>query len=355
LPGIATSSVHTLPLVTPRIDQLDTRSEPEHVLRELAGYVDMVEAEDMPGEPSTPFEMRMADWRHVPPTRPTPRWVLRDGDDIVGVGVASYDLEQNLDNGFGRLHVHPDHRGRGHARRLAKAVLDHLESQGRRRVDTWIDDGSPSEALADRLGLRRVLSERRSRLRVDDLDRDLMRTWIERARERASDYRHLYAAVPFPEEMVQDFCDLAAIMNTAPQEDFQAEDEILTVEAWREVEHWIVESRSQLHSLIAVHEPSGAFAGFTQLRTQDLQPDLAWQWDTGVHPDHRNQGLGRWLKAAMIERIVREHPEVTRVDTFNAGSNRPMLDINISMGFRPIRQVSSWQGELSLVRERLGV
>ena len=114
------------------------------------------------------------------------------------------------------------------------------------------------------------------------------------------------------------------------------------------------DSKCQLHTLIAVHRPSGAYAGYTQLRTQDLQPDLAWQWDTGVHPDHRNLGLGRWLKAEMIERTVRDFPAVERVDTFNAGSNRPMLAINIEMGYEAVHEQSIWQGDLATVRERLG-
>jgi GNAT superfamily N-acetyltransferase len=102
-----------------------------------------------------------------------------------------------------------------------------------------------------------------------------------------------------------------------------------------------------------VHKPSGEFAGYTQIKTQDLQPDLAWQWETGVDPAHRNKGLGRWLKAAMIERIISEYPAVERVDTFNAGSNEPMLNINIAMGFEPIHLSHAWQGDLATARERL--
>ena len=57
----------------------------------------------------------------------------------------------------------------------------------------------------------------------------------------------------------------------------------------------------------------------------------------------------------MIERIVAAYPQVERVDTYNAGSNRPMLDINIAMGFRSVYEESIWQGDLGKVRAGLGV
>lgn len=334
------------------ITQLNTENAPESVLRELAEYYVVVEAEDMPGDPPTPYEMRLADWRNLLPHLPVTRWVLRDDGSIVAVGVTVVETEQNLENGFGRIHVHPDHRGRGFARTIAGPMFDYLEGLGRVRFDTWVKKDEPVEDLLAGLGLKPVYGEKRSRLKISELDIDLMGHWISRALERASDYELRYHQSPLPEYLVDDFCDLAYIMNTAPREDYEVEDEVLTPQMWRDTEKSVAESKCQLHNLIAVHKTSGAFAGYTQIKTQDLQPDLAWQWDTGVHPDHRNKGLGRWLKAELIRRIVDEFPEVSRVDTFNAGSNEPMLNINVEMGFAPVHISNTWQGDLATVRER---
>jgi mycothiol synthase len=337
------------------IELLDTASAPESVLRDLAAYYVIINREERPTDPPTPVAKEIADWRNPPAHQPTPRWVLRDRGEIVAAAVAAYDVDQNPENGFGRIHVHPDHRGQGHARRLAGPLLDHLEDQGRRRFETSIQVGDPAEALAERLGLSRAMTERRSRLAIADLDQDLMRAWIEQATDRAAEYDLIYHLSPMPEEDLAGFCDLTDVMNTAPREDYEMDDEVLTPTMWRDIEEKIRDAQSQLHTLVAVHRPSGEFAGFTVLRTQDLQPDLAWQWDTGVHPEHRNRGLGRWLKAEMIERIVAAYPQLERVDTYNAGSNRPMLDINIAMGFRSIYEESIWQGDLGKVRAGLGV
>jgi GNAT superfamily N-acetyltransferase len=182
---------------------------------------------------------------------------------------------------------------------------------------------------------------------------DMMQSWVDRASERASDYELVYYQSPLPDELVEQFCDLVLVMNTAPREDIEEEDEVMTPEHWREIESNAIDSKCQLHNLIAVHRPSGDLVGYTQIKTQDLQPDLAWQEDTGVDPAHRNKGLGRWLKAAMILRIAGSYPELRRVDTHNAGSNEPMLNINVAMGFRPIRITRVWQGELASVRQGL--
>lgn len=333
------------------IEFVDTRTAPESLLRELAAYYNVVQAEDLPDDPPTPAEQTIQDFRSVMDHLPVKRWLLRDGE-IVAVAVAAYDIDQNLDNGFGRIHVHPEHRGNGHARSLATVMFDELEDGGRKRFDTWVKVGHPAESLCKALGLNAVYTDKRSRLYISDLDHDLMRSWIKGAAERASEYELKYYLSPIPDEIIDEMCRMAEVMNTAPREDFEAEDEVATPGLWREYEESVAVKKTQLHNMVAVHKPTGQFAGYTQINTQDLQPDLAWQWDTGVHPDHRNKGLGRWLKAAMIEHIVAEYPEVARVDTENAASNEPMLNINVTMGFKPVHLSQVWQGDLATVRER---
>lgn len=337
------------------IEHIDTRNAAEALLTELAGLYDALDAEDLPGDPPTPNRKRIVDWRMAFARFPIRRWILRVDGSIVGAAVARYDIEENLQNGTGRIAVHPDHRGKGHARRLATPLFDHLEENGRTRLDTWITKGAPAEDLAGRLGLEPVLSERRSRLLVDEVDFDLMKSWIDRATDRATDYDLIVMNAPFPEQALGNFCTMMEIMNTAPLEDYEMEEEHITPEDWRDIEASVLEGQNQIHNLTAVHRRTGEFVGYTQLKTQDLQPDLAWQWDTGVHPDHRNKGIGRWLKAAMVMKIATEHPEVKRIDTENAGSNQPMLSINHAMGFKPIHESGVWQGDLATARTRFGV
>jgi ribosomal protein S18 acetylase RimI-like enzyme len=64
---------------------------------------------------------------------------------------------------------------------------------------------------------------------------------------------------------------------------------------------------------------------------------------TGVRPDSRGRGLGKWIKAAMLELLRQRHPEIESVVTENAGSNVPMLAINKKLGFKQYRAETEYQ------------
>jgi GNAT superfamily N-acetyltransferase len=144
-------------------------------------------------------------------------------------------------------------------------------------------------------------------------------------------------------------------MNTAPREDYVEEEETMTPEMWRDIETKMIARGREILTYVARHKSSGQFAGYTNVGYKNLQPDLVEQWDTGVDPAHRNLGLGRWVKAAMALHLRENYPGVERIDTENAGSNAPMLSINVEMGFKPILVRNVWQGELATLREKLSI
>jgi mycothiol synthase len=337
------------------VEEIDTRRADESTLLALHELYLLRDSEDLPDDPPMPYAQRLADWRHFVASDAIPRWVMWENGAVIGTSGAHMDLEQNLQNGFGWVYLHPGHRGRGLMRALTAPMLDTLEQHGRTRFATVVVEGRPEGELAKRAGLEHALTEKRSRLDFRDVDWDLMGAWVERAAERASDYELLFLPSPIPDEHVAAFCDVFAVMNTAPLEDFEQEDEVLTPEVLRDYDTTDLARGVQNLTYVAVHKPTGQFAGFTNVKYQHLHPEQVWQHDTGVDPAHRNRGLGRWLKAAMALELRSTYPEVRRIDTHNAGSNVPMLNINIEMGFRPILVENIWQGSLATLRERLSV
>ena len=335
------------------IEEVDTRTVPDSVLLEMHEYYIGMEAEQLPDDPPTNAEQRLADWRHLAENVMIPRWLLRADGEIVAVAVAYMDKYEDLNNGFARLHVRPDQRRKGYARTLATPVFDRLEKENRKSVITDVMDGVEWEGKLDSLGMKMSLGEKRSRLWMSDVDWDMMARWISRASERAGDYRILYLETPIPDEHLEEWCEVQHVMHTAPIEDLDFEFETWTPEKWRDHEAKQTAAGTRIIGHVAVHEPSGRFVGLSDIAVQKHQPEIAWQADTGVHPDHRNRGLGRWLKAATIEKVRDDYPAVDRIDTYNAGSNKAMLSINVEMGYKPILLTNAWQGDLAIIRERL--
>ena len=106
--------------------------------------------------------------------------------------------------------------------------------------------------------------------------------------------------------------------------------------------------------IVARHDASGDYAGLTELFFDDpARPERCFQGNTGVDPAHRDKGLGRWLKGANALRLLEEKPEVEWIDTWNQDQNRPMLNINEAMGFRPHRMYTEWQIPIEEMRSRL--
>jgi GNAT superfamily N-acetyltransferase len=95
-------------------------------------------------------------------------------------------------------------------------------------------------------------------------------------------------------------------------------------------------------TVCARDDRTGRFVGYTELSLSHWRPWLAGQGDTGVHPDHRQRGIGRWLKAHNALRLLAEKPGVELIETWNAASNAAMLSINRAMGFDVVARRQEW-------------
>lgn len=340
--------------MAPTVEFVDTPHAPDELLLSLHDLHVLRDQEEPPHD-VMPVAARMATWRTLDPNDDVPRWAAVDADQVVATSGAYFHREHDLENAFMWVYVHPGRRREGLGRQVITPMLDYLEAAGRIRVMVDITEGRPEERLAERAGMARVYEERTSRLLMADLDWQLMDQWIIRAAKRATEYELLAMQSPVPKEYLESFVRATRIMHTAPKEDVVEEDVDLTPGMWRDVEQTQAARGNELHVLVAVHRPTGSFAGYTIMDFQSLYPRQALQWDTGVDPAHRDRGLGRWLKAAMIRHAHDVFPAVEFVDTENAGSNQAMLNINLAMGFGPVRVSHAFQGMLATVRERLSV
>jgi GNAT superfamily N-acetyltransferase len=336
------------------IQELQPQSASEETLRAVYEVMVAVEAEDLPGDSPTPFEQQVLRLSAKPPSDvEVTRWLALDDASIVGHVFCQVWPQEDPDNAFVNVQILPEYRRRGIGRAGLAAAIDMIHADGRGKVIVDCVDGRPWEPSLERLGFKKSLGEKRSRLLMAGLDLALMDTWIERAGERAFDYDLLHLETPIPDQHLESWASVKDAINDEPTEDLEFERGTMTPELWRSKEQNMAERGERSLAAVAVHRSSGAFSGFTMVHLLEHQKDFAYQGDTAVEVAHRDRGLGRLLKAAMVKKLVAEHPEVTRIDTHNAGSNAAMLGINIEMGFKPIQFISAWQGSTDTVRSNL--
>jgi mycothiol synthase len=339
------------------IEPYDGPTAPEGLLREVAEVWSVETAELHPEDP--PWEwVEIEGFLRAEDDRFDRRhWVAR-GDDGRAVGRADLRLPiagTNGHLGIVELYVAPDARKQGIGTELLQAVVDALDDAGRTRLRTAIVEGTPGDAWLAARGGTVGLPNRKSRLDVSRLDRSMLRRWVTDGERLAGDagYSLHYLGDPPSDDDLAGYAQARAVMNTAPKGELEVEPWVHTPESIRAELDELAAGRLQRWMLVAMHEPTGECVGFTDVVLTDASPEHAWQGGTAVRPDHRNHGLGRWLKGAMAERLLAERPALQFVDTENAFVNEPMLNINIAMGFELVKTINEWQAEVAAVRAAL--
>lgn len=166
----------------------------------------------------------------------------------------------------------------------------------------------------------------------------------EEAERHAGDYRFESWLGSTPDQRLEDLALLRRRMSTdAPSAGLAWEEEDWDAARIREHDERMGASSRRRTTTVAVHADSGRVVGFTELSIPVDAGRPLEQNDTLVLTEHRGHRLGLLLKLTNLEYAAGLFPGHPMVTTFNAEENRPMLDVNESMGFRPIAQAAGWR------------
>lgn len=337
------------------IKQIDPRNASDQEYAAMNAFSNRIRAEMLPDDPPIPLDEAIRGWRNIPAFVDVIAWGVVDGGKIIASGSISFlKTEENKHLVEFDIQVAPEYRRQGWARRLLAEIVQATQRGDRRLMITTTNERVPAgAAFMERLGADHGLETHTNQLKIDELDRDLIRTWQAQARERSSDFELGLWTGPYPEQDIHAIADLFQVMNTAPRDSLQVEDFRFTPEHLRQQEKSMTERGATRWTMYVRERATGKFAGFTEVFWHPNRPAILQQAGTGVFPEYRNRGLGRWLKAAMLDKVLRERPEVKYVRTGNADSNAPMLKINFELGFKPYFSQTVWQVEVERVSEYL--
>jgi mycothiol synthase len=339
---------------TVSIDALDLRDASRADYERLHRFTSRLRLERMPDDPTAPLETAINAWRSPVDLMTTSTWVARSNPEaeIEGRGQLTVaNTESNRHLAEFSVEVLPESRRRGLARRQLVPIAAATRAAQRSTLITRTVARIPGgAAFLERLGAARGLEVITYQLALAGVDRETLQRW----RAAADDFDLGFWDGPYPEEDLEAAAALHEVMNTQPRGSLSVDDHRFTPEQLRQVERALFARGAGRWTFFARERATGKLAGFTDVVWTASAPHILHQVDTGVFPRYRGRGLARRLKAAMLERVMAERPEVQFVRTANADSNAAMLRINQEIGFEPYVSWTVWQVPLDDVDAYLG-
>jgi GNAT superfamily N-acetyltransferase len=311
-------------------------------------------AEDVPDfPPPCPYEYAQKvrlDW----PGSKAHHYVARLDGAVAGSLEVKFTLDDNLDNAWIELNVHPAYRRRGVGRALFEHGCDVARANGRTRVMTSAltpregvsDRGAASASFAKAVGLTAALGEIRRRLDLTTLDhprleRDLAEAWT-----KADGYSTV-RWIETPEHLLEGVAALdSSFLGETPLEDLALEPSKIDADKVRQMERMRERYGITEYSTGVVHDATGQLVAWTQYTRMKTVDWHVWQGITLVHPQHRGHRLGLICKLENLAYLLEQEPRVRVTDTWNAAVNQHMIAINEQMGFKIVDAWGDYQRDL---------
>jgi GNAT superfamily N-acetyltransferase len=339
------------------IDRVDPHDLPQSELEAVARLFQTTNTELLPEEPVRPLDVILTRLRSKAPNQWNARVRARDAKgNVVGWvgGGRSLNEPENAHILWCETQVHPDHRRKGLGTALFREFVQACEGQHPELLFMGMtnDRVAAGEQFLKGIGAQPGLPMKTNQLVLADVDRAQVAEW---AKLDPPGYRLQRIDDVVPPEFMAAYIQASEGMNDMPKGDLKMADWKLTEEQVRDRESWFKQVGTEWWLLVAIDEATGEGAGFSDVTYDPKQPWVIWQQGTGVTRAHRGHKLGLWMKAVMLDRILRERPESKFIRTGNANTNAQMLGINTQLGFKVAWQSMLWQLPIADAKKAVGL
>ncbi|MFC7815879.1 GNAT family N-acetyltransferase [Streptomyces sp. NPDC057367] len=275
-------------------------------------------------------------------------WLAR-GDDGAPLGYAFLRLftkEGQKHLAELTLHVHPAERRAGTGARLLDTAVAAAREDGRRSVVAQADADSPGDHFLAARGFRVVLGLTYARFALDELDAVRTDAIDAIADQPHPGYRLVSWRGTVPDELARTFAASRRALDDMPMGDTDYGVVVWDVERVLAAARAVADRGDLLTTVAAVDEADGSVAGFSELVVPGDGKGDGLHYGTGVLPEHRGHGLGRWMKAESIRLARTRHPGLAGLVTDTADGNTHMRRINDALGYVPTHKTLEYQLDL---------
>lgn len=338
-----------------KLEHRTAKTVSETEIREFTDLSNILRQETQPDDPPAQAEVRIHEFKNMPDFVDVHIWLARENNAAVGfANLQIVHLPDNQHMAQFNIQILPEHRNKGVGKTILKELCETAKNANRSLLIAMSHDKIPAgEIFLEHYGFGRGMDTKVSQLSVFEIEPEKLEDWIKTGETRASGYELGCWDAAIPEDEIATFANLMDVMNTQPKGDLEMEDEHFSPEVIRDMEKVKFGAGGRRVISYVKHRNTGEFAGYTELEWHPTRASIVTQQATGVNPEHRNLGLGRWLKAANLQAMLRLNPEAKFVRTGNADVNAAMLKINLEIGFKPYFRSIVWQGNTDTVLEKL--
>jgi len=336
----------------------DLRNASDLEYQYMNEFKNIIRRELNPDDPPIPLAEDIQGARNIPgfvEVEVYTLWNETSTQIIANCEVAIYHTGDNEHMADFGIEVLPEYRRNGFGHKALPLIVQFAKKHDRRLLLTSSTDRSPeSTFFLEKLGARKGIDSRTNQLKVSEFDRTLVGKWLKFSEQLKSEFELGLLDGAYPDEQINDIAALyQEVANDQPRDNLEMEDMKFTPEFLRDIEKNIFAKGERRWTLYLTDRSNGKVAGLTEVSWNPSRTLILYQGFTGVYPEYRSKGLGRWLKAEMMQKILSERPQVEFIRTTNANSNAPMLKINVEMGFKHYRSNTLWQVETEKVENYL--
>jgi GNAT superfamily N-acetyltransferase len=285
------------------------------------------------------------------------RWLLfdKDGSHMAFAALAhdtemSPDYKSNRQLCQFRVNITPAYRRKHIGTQLVDFLCDIADSVEKSIVFAEADNPLAVEFCRGLKG-EDVHEEVQHRLRMGDIDWQLVESWLKKGGTKTHD-----VSIEFfqdcPESDLKEFTRAyTEIINQRPTG--KMERALITTPESRRIEERNLKRKGIEWYTVMSREHDGKISGMTDIMYNPDEPYRINQYFTGVLEKYRRRELSKRLKAEMLMIIRDRFPEAEYIRTSTAKKNPPMRTVNRKLGFVPHKLVGVYQWHLWELRRRV--